>query len=337
VNLSFPEILPFSLQFRLRQQIQTIIHSQHKITFGTNLRGFANVNLSNIDVLQSLRKIPLNKVKEVEKVWYVSAIAFQRAQIDPRNPIEIAEEIVADLIKPINLTPNALHDQEAMFGGDKIWQRLQQQSVVWVKPPGWICWQLTPGGVAEWLQLLIDHRFSASDRPSFNPLYPIFNPENHRLSDPTNSLFLIQHSHARCCSLLRLADREHLITLASSPDKTEPESISYQIVAPHPIPWMADQTYSHLTHAMEYALIAHLVSTLDSLCFLPDAASVRKLAQTLSQSFQRFYAACPMFVDRSTTHHLAIAQSRLGLVLATQRVLRFILEDGIGQPAPTEL
>jgi arginyl-tRNA synthetase len=329
VSLGFSKILLPSLQLLLRQRIQNIIDSRPEIISNTNSEGSDIENEFAIDLAQLLNQIPLNKVKDTRKVWYVSAIAFKLAQIYNRDSSIVAQRIIEEFNQPMGHTAVAFHQSDPFFLLEDVWESVRQQSLVWVKPPGWICWQFNDIGLATWLQKVIDQPLSWGDRHLFNQS---FNKDNHFLRNSTNSLFLIQHSHARCCSLLRLAHCEQIICLAHADGAPS----ILQILTPKPIPWLTTDQTSNLTHAAEQALISDLITTIDHLYDLEDVSSILKLAQTLSQGFQNFHAACPIFGEIKTAN-LAIAQARLGLVLATQILLCLILQDIMGQPAPLEL
>ncbi|NEO64740.1 MAG: glutamate acetyltransferase, partial [Moorea sp. SIO4G2] len=61
-----------------------------------------------------------------------------------------------------------------------------------------------------------------------------------------------------------------------------------------------------------------------------------KLASSVSNAFEQFYRSCRIWgeVKHQTPR---LAQARLGLVGVTQVVLRSLLEEQLGVPAPGEL
>ncbi|XZN96275.1 MAG: DALR anticodon-binding domain-containing protein [Microcoleus sp.] len=84
------------------------------------------------------------------------------------------------------------------------------------------------------------------------------------------------------------------------------------------------------------------MTVLDSLAFVfgecnqERAIDYFKLANSLSTAFQTFYSQCRIWGEVKR-ENLKLAQARLGLVLATQSLLRFILEELLNAVAPLEL
>ncbi len=183
--------------------------------------------------------------------------------------------------------------------------------------PGWIHLQLSDRGLANWLQSLSEFSAARNRVASKNLLSPFQAPEDPDL------LFPVQYAHARCCSLLRLARREGVMALS----------------APHPIPWL-NETSLQLVHPAECRLISELVTATDALWHAhPSAAQPKnwfKVAVDLSQAFESFYSACRIWGEvRRETPNLAL--TRLGLILATQSVLGWMLQNLFGVCAPLEL
>ncbi len=244
-------------------------------------------------------EIPVNWIHKTQQVCYGSAIALKLAQVESQNAMEIATQIVKAW--PVNL------DSASHF-------RLK------VLPPGMIQFQLTDQGLAVWLQKFSQMPPSESAFVKFDTVYQTF--------------FAIQYSHARCCSLLRLADRDRIITLHSSSRETTPTIFS--LLTPNPIPWCDQGGNLRLVHIAERQLISQLLTTLDARCNCGRQPQWDKLANRLSQAFQDFYAQCRIWgeVKRDTPE---LAQARLGLILITQSILRFMLQEKLGAIAPPEL
>lgn len=207
----------------------------------------------------------------------------------------------------------------------------QPEFTVQVLDRGWIYLELTESYLAAWLQHLIQ------SPPSF-PTWGAGGAGGAGGEKPftphPSSLFSIQYAHARCCSILQLAHTEELITL----QPTDPDlgSALWLAVTPNPIPWRNQQIC--LYHPAQLALISQLIAILDDLyCPKPSAQPINwyKAALNLSQASQTFYSQCRIWGEVKSQHK-KLAQTRLGLVLITQSVLRLLLLQ-LGIIAPSEL
>jgi DALR anticodon binding domain len=144
----------------------------------------------------------------------------------------------------------------------------------------------------------------------------------------SDSLFSVQYVHARCCSLLKLGQREGLI------------QINQQLQ----IPWLVDNEMGdavpkfRLTDLASRCLIGELVTVLDDFTY-PDNIDMRHWQKTgisISKAFDDFWRSCHIWGEvKIGLTELALA--RLGLVLVTQVVLQFLLEDKLGISALQEL
>jgi arginyl-tRNA synthetase len=279
-----------------------------------------NLQAAIASVSLPLPEIPLQRSKNSLRVEYLSPIALKLANMQPQSPMDMALKI-------------ATYCQE-----DRQNQRYlnQEYLTIEVVPPGIVLFQLTDLAVAASLQNfpgLIKQKMEKSDLKITH------------LSVDNDRLFPIQYSHARCCSLLRLADRERIIEIADG-DRTNSQPL-WQLIAPNPIPWLDDQNRLRLFHPAELNLISQLFIIIDYLApFLPEnsedliianrAENWDKLAKALSDVFQTFYSQCRIWgeVKQETPK---LAQARLGLVVATQALLQFILQELLGVFAPLEL
>jgi arginyl-tRNA synthetase len=224
---------------------------------------------------------------------------------------------------------------------------------LWVEAPGWIYGQFCgetraastdssleadrSATLTAWLQQLTQQNLQLPD-PVLEQILP-----DKSLSD--SHLFPVQYAHARCCSLLHLAQRERLIDL--QPHAQELNTILTLI------PWCTEQKQLRLQHPAEQALIRQLLE-------FPGALQTPKLAwrsersfgvplpwplerrqlirytQSWEKDFMQFYRDCRIFGEVSQ-QNLSLSQARLGLVSATQRVLAFLLQDLLHLIAPEEL
>ncbi|MEG4803173.1 DALR anticodon-binding domain-containing protein [Microcoleus sp. ARI1-B5] len=253
----------------------------------------------------TMSEIPLNRAKNRERVVYVSAIALKLAKTWQQTPQDLAAQL-AETLQPL------------------CWPNF----AVKVAPAGIIELELTDAGLAFWLQRLAQIPLPV---PEYRILSPVVCADR---------LFPIQYSHARCCSLLRMADRDRLISIAQ-PDVTTAPQI-WSLAAPNPIPWVDKGDRLRLVHPAERSLISQLITVLDSLapiftnCSPEKPVNYFKLANSLSEAFQIFYSQCRIWGEvKIETPKLA--QARLGLVLATQSLLRFILEELLSAVAFLEL
>ncbi|WP_421658794.1 hypothetical protein [Leptothermofonsia sp. ETS-13] len=154
-------------------------------------------------------------------------------------------------------------------------------------------------------------------------------------SEFQSQAFAIQHSHARCCSLLQMAQREGLITL----NQFERCLAVWQFVNPVSVPWLDADFHLRLAYPSERRLICQLLAVLDQVEGVwppPQPIESFRLAEAVNQCFQAFHR------DRPIWHSIAndstdLAQAQLGLVMATQRILYWLLNDLLGIYTPSSL
>lgn len=267
-----------------------------------------------------LQAIPLRAVKGGTQVVYVSAIALKLANAWKKPVIDIATVIAANLFC-------------ADESNDSSTNAALQNFTLKVVPPGWIYLQLSDLGTAAWLERLAQAppwvgSGGAGGQVSRGAGMPCY---------PNAKLFDAQYAHARCCSLLRLAHREGIIALAEADLEISPHF--WSVKAPTPIPWLDSDEKLRLVHPGERNLIFHLLTLLDRLyCVSRSRHQVdwEKSARTLSQVFLTFYSQCRIWGEVKTENP-QLAQARLGLILATQPLLHFLLQDLLGVLAPLEL
>ncbi len=203
-------------------------------------------------------------------------------------------------------------------------------------PSGYLEFRMDDWAIAHWLTCLtqpVTALFVCLD-----PQTPTdhFHPAQH--SYP--SLFSIQHTHARCCSLLRLAAQQH-IELSLLED-----SSPWQGASPRSIAWLTMEKQLCTNHPSERQLINQCLSVLDELPYQTDRlhnppqalhpAQIITLARDLAEAFSAMHRQCQVWGalqsegrDRLTAH--------LALVLVTQRLLYGLLQIGLGAIAPHEL
>ncbi|MFS0513791.1 DALR anticodon-binding domain-containing protein [Nostoc sp. UIC 10607] len=199
-----------------------------------------------------------------------------------------------------------------------------------IVPPGWIHFELTHLTLATWLHSLAvgslgGEREQGEDEETIDAPYPM-----------SNSWFAVQYAHARCCSLVLLAHREGLIKLREPVPNTSPDF--WSVISPNPLPWLNCDGRLRLNHPHERHLIAELVQVVDNIECPDISGSVKweKVALSLSQAFENFWSNCRIWGEVKISSP-ELAQARLGLLMATQSVLRFVLEENLGIVAPLEL
>ncbi|WP_413167650.1 DALR anticodon-binding domain-containing protein [Capilliphycus salinus ALCB114379] len=249
--------------------------------------------------------IPVYLLKESWPIRYHSAIALKLAKIKHQNPIDIAAEIVQGL----------------SFQSDRV------EITVEVISNGIIAFELSDRTVASWLQQIIKTPLPESSFPRFSNS---ISADNHY----SKNRFGVQYSHARCCSILRLADRDRIITL----DRPNPQRTPalWFFIEPDPIPWLDVSGKLRIHHPSEQQLIGQLLNSLDADSTSSDQQFWEKRADQISNAFQAFYSQCRIWgeVKLQTPK---IAQVRLGLISITQAILRYILQEKLGVLAPLEL
>ena len=267
----------------------------------------------------ALEEIPLQRTKDVLRVQYISAIALKLAHIWQQPAIEVATQLAAKCQKE--------SENEGFLS--------KEDFTVAVLPSGMMLFELTDVSVAAWLQYLTDTPQMLEKRES----------QIKSASVESDRIFPVQYSHARCCSLLRLADRDRIIELVERDRQT---SVPYwQILNPNPIPWLNSNNCLRLVHPAELNLSSQLLITVDTLAALFNenfaerlstykSTNSIKLANTLSDAFQTFYSQCRIWGEVKTDTP-KLAQARLGLIVATQTLLQFILQELLGVIAPLEL
>ncbi|MBE8997375.1 glutamate acetyltransferase [Nostoc sp. LEGE 12447] len=260
------------------------------------------------------KKIPLHKDRDENRVLYTSNVSLQLSKSQNRKAMELASAIASDLSRTC---------------GDVF--RIQ------IVPPGWIHFELTHSTLATWLQSLVvgslgEEGEQGAGGGKVNNQCPIPNPQ----SPIPNSLFAIQHAHARCCSLVFLAHREGLIKLKQPVTNTSQGF--WDVISPNPLPWLNCNETLRLNHPAERRLIAELIQVVDNIESPDINGSVKweKLALNLSQAFEHFWSNCRIWGEVKVTLP-ELAQARLGLLMATQSVLRYVLEENLGVFAPLEL
>jgi DALR anticodon binding domain len=270
-------------------------------------------------------KTPLHKDRDHSRVLYISGVALRLSKSHNQKAMEIASVITYHLSE---ICGNLL--------------------IIQIIPPGWIYLELTHPLLATWLQGLAAVSAEGDDemeKQRESPIQDLTSPVEY----PAR-LFPIQYAHARCCSLVLLGHREGLIKLREPlPDTRENfeqwklplgSSVSafWRLISIEQIPWLNCDGKLCLNHPAENRLIAELVRVVDNLECPDSGGSVNweKAALDLSQAFENFWCKCRIWGEVKISSP-ELAQARLGLLMATQSVLRFLLVVKLGAVAPMEL
>lgn len=240
--------------------------------------------------------IPLFKGRDDGRILYISGVALRLSKSQNSKAMEIASGIAAHLSATCADVFN-----------------------VKIVPPGWIHLELTHSTLAVWLQSLA----VGSVR-----LKKVQGREVTLIQNSAR-LFAIQYAHARCYSLIQLADREGLIKLSGS---VSDSSLAIRdVIDQQPIPWLNCDQRLRLNHPDEAHLIAELVQVVDDWECSDCSGSVNweKAALNLSQAFETFWCNCRIWGEVKIALP-ELAQARLGLLMATQFVLRSLLVEKLG-------
>ncbi|NES06275.1 MAG: hypothetical protein F6K22_27755 [Okeania sp. SIO2F4] len=267
-----------------------------------------------LEVWARMEVIPMKQIRDCGGIIYKSAIALKLAPVLQKPAIYIASELAKYCGEIVNTE------------GRKDVVNFQVEVI----SSGIIYLELMDLSIANWLSYLSSVPLK-DDQQNFRV------DVDYQSSCETINLFPIQYSYARCCSLLRMGEWDGLIVLART--TLENYSQFWLILNSDSIPWQKSNGELQFLHDAEYELIAEIVSTLDYIyCFSTTKKAINwvKVANSLSSAFQTFYCQCRIWgVVKVKTPKLA--KARLGLVLVTQSLLRFLLEERLGGKAPIEL
>ncbi|NJO72714.1 MAG: hypothetical protein HC833_02430 [Leptolyngbyaceae cyanobacterium RM1_406_9] len=328
------DIASIALKPIITGRLQETIYSLQEALRRDKVSNLSNEGYLSKDVEQP-QTVPLTIINRgTFEIEYVSAIALKLSRLTGELSANLSQTIVAQAI-------GARLTESIKTVGDKAVARQPLSDALWrnftvkVVPPGWIHLQLSDLGLASWLQILTERSIRLDDHSSKNFVYE----NDNQLLRNSTKLFELQHTHARCCSQIYLAQQAEL------PSPLNPSTLSHfspselwagSVLTPKPFPWLDFNQLLRFQHPAERRLIAQLVATVDTLSDAPFQPSILKAGETLSQNFINFHAACRIFAEVKTADS-DLAQARLGLVLATRTVLKALLEEGLAVCAPVEL
>ncbi|MBM0740229.1 hypothetical protein JOY44_00975 [Phormidium sp. CLA17] len=207
-------------------------------------------------------------------------------------------------------------------------------------PSGYLEFRIGESAIAQWLTCL--NQPIASLFVSADPHSSFLTAHSQPAKRSHLSLFSIQHAHARCCSLLRLATQQEMIRLNWLEDASQ-----WQWAQPNPIPWLTGQQLRTCTVA-ERQLISQCFTVWDELPWQADTLAknsqplslypsrITILAQGLAQAFYATHQQCQIWgaLENEGSDRLI---AHLALILVTQKLLYGLLRIELGVVAPEEL
>jgi hypothetical protein len=257
------------------------------------------------------------------------------------------------LASPLPLKLAHQHQAQPETIGSVLIEHIQQRAQpawllpsLWIHPQGWLYAQFSALALSQWLQVMLE-----SPSPVLEPI-PL-NPVSGISTDPC--WFQIQYVHARCCSLLCLAQTQQILpgTALNRDDA--------KILFPQLIPWLTASHQWRLQNPAEKQILTLLwqlpqlwtsqpflrgnvlphrgqeTSLTTTLSWpLPDTL-LRRQTATWSEAFLHFYSECRFFTVDPTPDPLALSQARLALVFLVQRATAFWLETLLQIEAPGSL
>jgi hypothetical protein len=251
---------------------------------------------------------------------YVSTIAHRLAAKSSLTPLEICQ-----ICQPPMLPP-AVDVAAGLELG------------CWYNDAGYLYFQITPAAIEQWLDYL--------DR--LPPLDLAAAPAHRHITGTSGSALAI-YAHARCCSLLKLAQREKSIAITTDWRIDPPNWLLHcrenqQLAGSSgifdlPVERQLIQTLMAVVDAIytDYAQSSLFIATNSS-----DRRSSRptpnwsRLTIDLAQSWLAFHRDCRIFGEiKLQNPHLAIA--RCGLTAIVRRYLQILLEGYLGVSAVEEL
>ncbi|XZN96274.1 MAG: hypothetical protein ACM65K_26095 [Microcoleus sp.] len=178
-NKKYISMVEFSKYKVLSMESKSQDGELKKLTVKTLLRSRLQTAMERANMPETalkLDEIPLNRSQNSLGVVYISAIALKLAKVCQQTPQAIATQLAETL--------------QSMCHRD---------FAVTVAPSAIIEFEFTPPALAWWLQRLAQTPIPVTQSRIISPVLS------------ADRLFPLQYSHARCCSLVRMANRDQLI------------------------------------------------------------------------------------------------------------------------------
>lgn len=288
---------------------------------------------------RSIRQIPTLQYQ------YVSTIAHQLAAKSALTSLEICQQLQTSIstLTVGNSSPDTFQDRS-----------LYLELCSWYNEASYIYFQLTPESIEIWLNYIHDLPLVGV---GFTAASPLQHPLCENLAGSSGgSINLAVYAHARCCSLLKLADADKLATITDTWQISTPNWLGNVVRPENRL--RAESNYI-FEHPAEQRLIHALMEVLDRIYGdngpletsrseskqqITDRASQphqksshwTKLTINLAQNWLDFNRHCQIFGDlKCQNPRLAIA--RCGLTAISRRYLQVLLEGYLGVEAVVEL
>ncbi len=273
-----------------------------------------------------ITQLPLNLVIRrlpTLRYQYISPIAHQLAATLGLTPLEICQNFQLQI------------DSIGNNGAPTV------EMSCWYTDASYIHFQFTPAAIAMWLNSI------QSGSREYHAITELHDSESSssikkdkvNINSQTYSNFaqskfsLALYAHARCCSLLRLAEVNKIIALDNYWQITTPNWLNCDFDRIHNYP-ISDEKFIFDT-LIEEQLIHALMDVLDGL-YGNRPQNWSKLLLNLTHSWLEFDRSCQIFGElKRQNPRLAIA--RCGLTAISRRYLQVLLEDCLGVTALVEL
>jgi hypothetical protein len=213
---------------------------------------------------------------------------------------------------------------------------------------GYLEFGFSDAAIANYFNVLIQSLPEDLEPLAALPLHSIIPDWKHRI-------FQLQYTHARCCSLLRLAQQHNFFQSTNQPSVKQIEG--WQLICPSSFVWLTDTLQFQTNHTTELQIIAHIITVLDalvewnSISFEPSESSAfSKKGNSLQKEVIKLLTACER-LSRAFHHshkHWQLMgdfrtqpqerqQAHLGLIFIIQRLFYCVLQNQLGIVAPFEL
>ena len=289
------------LRMRLRQAVDRHLSDRQSARATTVVDRVTAARGEQSALAQTVQAISIKRARKAIPFVYVCAIAHQLA-----TPSQSASLIATQLVDMLS-QPLSIPEEGSLSG-----------IMVQATATGLLKFELSDRAIAAWLDHLLAKALPQERCVPFTSM-------ERQMVLPTAAIFEVQYAHARCCSLLRLAHSEGLITL----DRLDAPPLVWRVISPPSVPWLTSTAQLCLNHPADRQLLGHLVEA--SACLSDEAPCRRRRslrsAQAIAQAMQVFHRVHPLWRKTGIEPNLVVSQ--LGLLLATQRILYSLLADGL--------